>query len=216
MKLTEKQLIQMFQSIADIFAEQAEKLCELDAKLGDGDLGLTMKKGFAIVPQAIVESEETDLGKKIFKAGMKMASAVPSTMGTLMSSGIMSGGKKLIGKSEMGPVELAEYLEGFAEGIVKRGKCQRGDRTVLDSIGSAADTAKALLEENESATLPEVILMAYEGALKGLEGTKYLEPKYGKAAVHKDACIGVIDQGACAGTYMLVGMKNYILKEAEK
>ena len=34
-----------FQGAADIFAEKKkEELCEMDANMGDGDLGLTMEK----------------------------------------------------------------------------------------------------------------------------------------------------------------------------
>ena len=40
-----------FQGAADIFAEKKEELCEMDANMGDGDLGLTMEKGFGALPQ---------------------------------------------------------------------------------------------------------------------------------------------------------------------
>ena len=34
-------------------------------------------------------------------------------------------------------------------------------------------------------------------------------PKFGKAAVHAAKAKGVVDQGALAGYYMLLGLKNY-------
>ena len=37
-----------------------------------------------------------------------------------------------------------------------------------------------------------------------------MEPKYGKAAVHKAAAVGQVDQGACAGLYMVQGCRDYI------
>lgn len=212
MKMNEKQIGEMFENIATIFAEHAEELCTMDAKLGDGDLGLTMKKGFAELPKAFAACEEKDLGKKIMKAAMKMASAVPSTMGTLMSSGVMTGGKKLVGKADMGATDLVEYLKGFAEGITKRGKCRIGDRTVLDSVGKAAESAAGFLAVKPDADLAEIITVAYDAAVSGAEATKKMEPKFGKAAIHKAACADVVDQGALAGTYMLEGMKTYILK----
>ena len=215
MNINEIQLYYMFESIAKTFSERADELCSMDAKLGDGDLGLTMKKGFAVVSSALAESDEHDLGKKIMKAGMKMASAVPSTMGTLMSSGIVAGGKKLIGKESIGASEMADYLQGFAEGIVKRGKCNPGDRTVLDSVGRAAESAAALVAGKPEATIVEVIFTAYEAALAGVEATKYMEPKFGKAAVHRADCSGLVDQGALAGVYMLDAMKSYILEWGE-
>lgn len=134
-RITCHELPAFFQGTADIFGEKKEELCEMDARMGDGDLGLTMQKGFGALPQLIRDNEaEGDIGKTLMKAGMKMAALVPSTMGTLMSSGIMEGGKAIGKKGEMGPGELADFLAGFAGGIAHRGKCQLGDRTILDAV----------------------------------------------------------------------------------
>ena len=96
--ITCEQLPALFQGVAAVFAEKKEELCEMDANMGDGDLGLTMDKGYGALPGLLQENMETgDAGKTLMKAGMKMSSVVPSTMGTLMSSGIMEGGKALKG-----------------------------------------------------------------------------------------------------------------------
>ena len=134
-KITFEQLPEWFEGVAAIFTEKKDELCDMDAKMGDGDLGLTMHKGYAALPDLIRENSETgDVGKTLMKSGMKMASVVPSTMGTLMSSGVMEGGMALKGKSELGPAELATYLTAFAAGVQKRGKCALGDRTILDAV----------------------------------------------------------------------------------
>ena len=125
-KIAINELSALFDSVAQIMSENSERLCEMDAHMGDGDLGLTMKKGFGALPGLIDGIDEPDLGKRLAKAGMKMSSVVPSTMGTLMSSGIMEGGKRLAGCADIGAAEFAKFLEGYAAGIQKRGKCQRG------------------------------------------------------------------------------------------
>lgn len=212
--ITIETLPQLFESVAQVMADNAEHLCEMDAKMGDGDLGLTMRKGFAALPDILRELDEPDLGRRLAKAGMKMSSVVPSTMGTLMSSGIMEGGKRLAGKEAVGPQELADFLEGYAAGIQKRGKCQRGDRTVLDSVGAAADAARAAAGQS-GATLADVARAALKGAEEGVEATRSMTPKYGKAAVFASQAIGVEDQGAVAGKLMVQGLAQGICgKEA--
>lgn len=208
--ITRENLAGLFQAVAEIMAENSELMCEMDAKMGDGDLGLTMKKGFAAAYAAITELPEPDMGKLIMKSGMKMSSAVPSTMGTLMASGMMQGGKAIAGKEQLGPGELAAFLEGYAAGIQNRGKCARGERTVLDAVGAAADGAKDALAQNESATLADVAAAALKGAEEGLEATRSMAPKYGKAAVHAAKAAGEIDQGAFAGCCLIRGIANYI------
>lgn len=198
----------LFQGVADIFAEKKDELCEMDAKMGDGDLGLTMKKGYGALPQLIRDNgEEGNIGKTLTKAGMKMAGLVPSTMGTLMSSGIMEGGKALAGKGGMGPEELSEFLAGFVRGIERRGKCRLGDCTILDAVDAGARKAQETCAAGGD--MDAVIRAAADGAKAGVEATRDMIPKYGKAAVFSAKARGVPDQGAVAGQYFLEGMARY-------
>ena len=188
-KITFAQLPELFEGVAQIFTEKKDELCDMDAQMGDGDLGLTMHKGYSALPDLIRENAEPDdIGKTLMKSGMKMASVVPSTMGTLMSSGVMEGGKALKGKSEIGPAELAAYLTAFA-----------------------AKKAAAAVEAG-AADLDAVINAAVEGATEGVEATKQMTPKFGKAAVFAAKAIGTPDQGAVAGRYMIMGLQSYICK----
>ena len=161
-RITCHELPDLFQGAADIFGEKKEELCEMDARMGDGDLGLTMQKGFGALPQLIRDNEaEGDIGKTLMKAGMKMAGLVPSTMGTLMSSGIMEGGKAIGKKGEMGPKELAEFLAGFARGIAHRGHCQTVARTILDDVAAGANKSAAACVEG--ADMEAIVRQALEG-----------------------------------------------------
>jgi dihydroxyacetone kinase-like protein len=45
-KYTTDNIAELFEGVAEIFAEKKEELCEMDANMGDGDLGLTMDKGY--------------------------------------------------------------------------------------------------------------------------------------------------------------------------
>lgn len=210
-RVTGKELPELFEAIAAKFEENADMLCEMDSKMGDGDLGLTMRKGFGGLPEIIRTMDEENFSKKLRKAGMEMTDLVPSTMGMLMGTGISFGGKSLGEKSELDGEGLTLFLEGFCAGIVKRGKCAEGDRTVLDCFAPAAKKARALLEEKKDASLKMVCEAALEGAKEGVEATKNMAPKFGKAAVHANIAQGVADQGAVAGLIMIEGMADYIL-----
>lgn len=214
-KITFEEVPELFASVGALFVEKKEELCEMDAKLGDGDLGLTMSKGYAALPDLMREEAAAaagDIGKMMMKAGMKMSSLVPSTMGFLMSTGVMEGGKALKGKTEIDGVVLADYLTGFAAGVQKRGKCEAGQRTIYDAIKPAADAAKELVTTDASASLQAVIEAALKAAEGGVEATKSMVPIFGKAAVHAAKCAGVPDQGAVAGYYKILGLYNYICK----
>jgi len=207
-------LPELFESVSSVMTEKADELCAMDAKMGDGDLGLTMRKGFGAMPEILRSIDEPDMGKKLMKAGMKMASVVPSTMGTLMASGIMTGGKGIVGSTLLDAVTYGKFLCGFAEGIEKRGKCARGDRTVLDAVAPAADAVAAAVEQNPGLMLDEAAAAAVSGAEQGVEATRSMEPKFGKAAVHKAAARDEVDQGAVAALYMLRGFAEFFKSRA--
>ena len=211
-KILFDQIPDLFASVGNLFIEKKEELCEMDARLGDGDLGLTMSKGYGSLPD-IMREEATgaagDIGKLLMKSGMKMSSLVPSTMGFLMSTGIMEGGKALKGKTEIDAPALAAYLTGFAAGVQKRGKCEQGQRTIYSILPAAQSADKAA---KAGASLQEVITQALDAARSGVEATKNMIPVFGKAAVHAAQCEGVEDQGAVAGYYKILGLHNYICK----
>lgn len=204
---------ELFASVGSLFVEKKDELCEMDARLGDGDLGLTMSKGYAALPdlmRAEADAAGGDIGKMVMKAGMKMSSLVPSTMGFLMSTGVMEGGKALKGKTELDGAALADYLVGFAAGVQKRGKCEAGQRTIYDAVLPAANAAKACVTADPAASLQTVIAAAVEAAKAGVDATCDMVPVFGKAAVHAAQCAGVPDQGATAGYYKMLGLSNYI------
>lgn len=207
-----KDLPALFQSVSRVFERKKNILSNLDAKMGDGDLGITMSRGYAIFPSLLQKNLQEDVGKTLIMAAVEMLSVVPSTMGTLMASGIMEGGKALRGKKEINAVGLYDYLKGFETGIQKRGKCKKGDRTILDSIACAVNKVTILLSMNSKACLADVIEEAVQGAKEGVEATKSMLPVFGKAAIFASTAIGLPDQGAVSGLYMLIGMQNYICK----
>ncbi len=203
-------LVALFEQISQTMNEGKEELSRLDSLMGDGDLGLTMTKGYAIIPGEIQNLEDQPMAKMIMTAGMKMSSAVPSTMGFLMSSGLMSAGKSLIDHERFGSEEYVLFLQGFSDGIIKRGKCELGDRTILDVIKPSALKASELLSENPEIALSELTAAVDESALEYLELTKQMVPKFGKAAIHKEKAKDHVDQGGLAGYYLIHGITEFI------
>lgn len=207
-KILTKELPDFFKGVSNIFEEKKDELCKMDADMGDGDLGLTMSKGFSALPKLIEENmDENNIGSTLMKAGMKMATVVPSTMGTLMSSGIIEVGKELKGKSGILRSDMADFFTAYARGVQNRGKCQVGERTLLDSIYPASIEARKAFERGED--IKKIIEAALIGAKEGVEKTKEMLPKYGKAAVFSAKAKGIPDQGAVAGMYMIEGLLRY-------
>ena len=197
----------IFGKLDKLMAESREFLIELDAKVGDGDLGLTMTKGFSAAFQTVSSLDEPDVGQLMAKAGMAIAQAAPSTMGTLIGSGFMKAGKAVKGKTELTLADFAEAMSQFVEGIMARGKAKPGEKTLIDSMYPAAQALQQAAANGVS--LKEGVKNAYDASYQGLEATKEMVPQHGKQVPHREKSRGLHDPGATVGMLIMKVFAEY-------
>ena len=182
---------------AGLMEQNKDYLIELDAAMGDGDLGLTMTAGFGKAREFVASAHETDVGRLLMKIGMTFAQAVPSTMGTLIASGFMKAAKAVMGNTALDVAGTATFAEGFVNGIMERGKGKPGDRTIIDSLYPAAQALRAAADAGKS--LVEGCADAQQAAEQGVEQTKQMMPQFGRAVYFGEKALGRPDQGAIVG-----------------
>jgi dihydroxyacetone kinase-like protein len=198
--------------IAGIMMDKKDELIRLDGAMGDGDLGLTMEKAFLAAMEEAEISEEKDAGKLLMKIGMTIARTAPSTMGTLIATGFMSGGKVVADASALGPMEVAAFFEAFVAGIMQRGKSKPGEKTIVDVLHPAAQAITDAVAAG--AGLPEAFRACRAAAAKGLAATKDMIAQHGRVAYYQEQSKGREDPGAVAGTYFLQGFCDYVAGRA--
>ena len=191
---------------SELMQENKQYLIDLDSALGDGDLGLTMTAGFAEGVNFVNSSQETDLGKLTMMMGMAISKKVPSTMGTLVASGFMGAGKTAKELSEINAEQFALYIEGFVNGVMNRGKASPGDRTLVDSLYPASEALKKSIATGND--ISKALEDAFNAAVDGVEKTKNMMPKFGRAVYYGDQVLGKEDQGAVVGRLIFEGFRN--------
>ncbi len=194
--------------IAAIMADRKDELIALDGAMGDGDLGLTMEKAFTAASEEAQKSEETDPGKLLMRIGMTIARTAPSTMGTLVASGFMAGGKAVSGTTLLGPAEMAAFFDSFVSGIMQRGKAKPGDKTILDVLHPASQAIKEAIGAGDD--LRGAFTKCRAAAAAGREHAKDMIAQHGRLAYYQEKSKGRDDPGAVAGTYLLQGFCDHI------
>ena len=207
-KLSSADAKEIFAKIKNIMNKNEDYLFKLDSDMGDGDLGLTMSKGFSKVYDVVSELNEESIGKIFIKAGMTLVTAVPSTMGTLMATGFIRAGKSVKNKTEVDLSDFALMLESFVNGIIERGKAKLGERTIIYSLYPASKALKSAFESKKS--LKESFKDAYKGSKEGVEATRKMTPKHGKAIYHTERSAGKEDPGAAAGMLLIKAFNDYL------
>jgi dihydroxyacetone kinase-like protein len=194
--------------IAAIMAEKKDELITLDGAMGDGDLGLTMEKGFAAGRDEAMTAAEPDLGRLLMKIGMAIARAAPSTMGTLVATGFMSGGKAVTGAAALGAGEMAAFFAAFTAGVMQRGKSKPGEKTIVDVLVPASEALTAAA--SGGADLPAAFRGLRAAAAAGREQAKAMIAQHGRLAYYQEKSKGQEDPGAVACTYILQGFCDLI------
>lgn len=210
-KLTAHDIQTIFAMLDRAMAENREYLIQIDAQLGDGDLGITMSKGFSAANKAIEKSTQSDLGQLLISASMAMAQSAPSTMGTLMATGFLKAGKSFSGKTETNLEGFSRAMNDFVEGIMMRGKAKPGEKTIIDSLLPAV---KALSDASlQNLSMKQAFTLAYDAAIEGLEQTKDMIPQHGKQVAHRAKSKGLQDPGATVGMYLFKAFSEHVNAE---
>lgn len=201
-------LIDLFKSWKELFAEQREFLIALDGKVGDSDLGITMSKAFAAAAEALeAEGAEAGISKLLRTAGATMARTAPSTMGTLTATGFLRASKAVEGKDALGTAELAAFWRAYRDGVAERGKAKVGDKTLLDVLDPIAVTLEAQAASN--AALSDALGAAAQAAEQALEATKSMLAQHGKAAAFQHKTVGLQDAGATVGYFLIRRLADF-------
>ena len=197
----------IFSVTRDNVVSSREMLTELDSALGDGDLGVTMCRGFEEVQKALEDFEDNDVGKILVKVGMVMAQTSPSTMGTLIATGFMKAGKAVTGKTEITLADFHAMMEAFIEGIMARGNAKPGDKTIIDALYPAVE--ELLKVVNEEKSLKNGLSAAYAATVMSAENTKGMIAKHGRPSYYGEKSIGKKDPGAAVGVLIMKAFAEY-------
>ncbi|MDD4370661.1 MAG: dihydroxyacetone kinase subunit L [Anaerostipes sp.] len=199
-------LITLLKEISHVMTENRDKLIEMDSIVGDGDLGLTMSDGFKAAYEAVKDGTITDAGKLLFAAGKAMANKVPSTMGSLMATGLKQGGKNLKGKESIELSDIAFIFESYEAGVSKLGGAKVGDKTFIDGLHPAVESLKLSVEEGKD--FETMAKNAYEASMQGFKNTTTMLAVHGRAATRGEASRSLEDPGAYVAVLLMEALKR--------
>ncbi|MEM1484426.1 DAK2 domain-containing protein [Oscillospiraceae bacterium PP1C4] len=206
MILTVNEFKGLFAAWSKTMTENRDYLIDLDSIVGDGDLGLTMADGFAAASNYAQSCENTDLGNLFYFAGKTMATAVPSTMGTLMASGLMEVGKTLKTKTQLSANEAYLIFEAYENGVMLRGKAKVGEKTFLDGLDPAIKVLKAASADSDMAA---VWADAASAAAQGAQNTTTMLAVHGRAATRGEQSRSLLDPGAVVAKMLVETACSY-------
>jgi dihydroxyacetone kinase-like protein len=199
--ITNNDVIKWVQAYGQVIADKENYLTELDSIIGDADHGANMNRGFKAVLAKLPGVQDKDIGSILKTVGMTLLSTVGGAGGPLYSTLFIQAGNRLNGKMELTLSDWAEALEAAKDGIVKLGKAQVGDKTMVDALTPAVQTL--LDASKDGKTMAEALSMSADAAKKGMESTIPLVARKGRASYLGERSAGHQDPGATS-SYLLL------------
>ena len=171
------------------------QLDRLDASLGDGDHGENMSVGLGDAVRAIGgDVDGLDVGEVLRDLGQLLVASVGGAGGSLYGTAFMEAGIAVAGRTELDAPGLAEAFDAAAEGLARRGRCRRGDKTIYDALRPAADAVVAAARDAEA--LDTALRRAAAAARTGMRATRPLIARRGLALRLGERSRGHQDPGA--------------------
>ena len=187
----------LLQDVAATVRANADELTALDRAIGDGDHGANLRRGFDAVAELAPELDTMPWGAALQKAGMTLVMKVGGASGPLYGSLLMGIGKSLAGGPQSGAPDLpgiADALEAGVDMVRKRGKSDVGEKTMLDVLVPVCEALREGL--SQSLPVPRLLDDLSAAADRGLEATRALQARKGRASYLGERSVGHLDPGA--------------------
>lgn len=185
------------EAIFKAILSEKDFLNELDEKISDGDHGSNMAIGVQAAEEALNELDDgEDLSKVLQVIGEAFTANVGGTAGPLYGAAFSEAATVIDEDSELDAATLEKIFGAVVEAIQIRGNAELGEKTMLDVLIPIRDSFRA--ENCAGKSLEEILTQARDAARNGLEFTKTIAAKKGRAASLGKKSIGFEDPGAAS------------------
>ena len=202
------EVLGIFKPIAAEVMPQADVLRDLDAKIGDGDLGITITRGMSAVIEGLDDLKGTPVSNQLARSGMTFNRAAASTFGILFASAMMRGGAVVKDREDVGSADVVPIARAALQGLMDRGKAKLGDKTMLDALAPAIEAFDKAQQAGKS--LADATDAAVAACELATESTIEMQSKVSRAGWLGERSIGVQDPGATAVLFMLRAAQSWV------
>ena len=201
--------------MADIIIENEVPFCDAD-KMGDGDFGMSIAKGFRQLKKEWATRDKADIGTFLGSCSEIIMEYCGGASGPIWGSAFRCAGKAVAGKDVITLADLADIFQAANKGVYETGKksfgrgAVVGDKTLVDALKPCADALEKAAKDGKK--LREGLALGAEAAVKGAESTKTVVAKLGRAGTVGEKSIGYPDAGAYGLGVIFTELSKFIAK----
>lgn len=200
--ITKDELAARLRHACEEVAAAEEELTQIDAKFGDADHGLTMRKIATAIDGAVVASDpDAGIQEMLDDAAMAVMTLNGGSAVPLWNTWLDALQEKAPAAGEADVAQLKEMFAYALTELSDMSGAQVGDKTMMDALIPASDAIAAC--EGDEAALFEAAARAAEA---GAENSRNFASKFGRAKSYGDKTIGTPDAGAVSMARFFKGL----------
>jgi phosphoenolpyruvate---glycerone phosphotransferase subunit DhaL len=196
MAINRESTMRWMSAFASEMAEHRQELVRLDTAIGDGDHGTNMNRGMQKALEKLEASEQADPGAILKTVAMTLISSVGGAAGPLYGTLFLQLGNALAGQEEVDLAGFATAWRAGLDGVVKRGKAEVGDKTMVDALTPAVEALEG------ASGLSDGLSAALSAAEQGMKATIPLVARKGRASYLGERSADHQDPGATSTYYL--------------
>jgi dihydroxyacetone kinase-like protein len=178
-----------------------DELTKLDQAIGDGDHGANLSRGMTAAVDVLAGDTPADVLKLV---GRTLISKVGGASGPLYGTAFRETAKALGDGAEVDDATFAAALRAGLDGVVRLGKAEEGDKTMVDAWLPARAALDAALGSGSS--LADAAAEAAKAAAAGAEATIPMQARKGRASYLGPRSVGHQDPGATSSTMLFAAL----------
>lgn len=173
--------------------DKKDFLSEVDGKIGDGDHGINMNKGFTMTFYK-VNGKDYDMTTAFSVLGDTLLEDIGGSMGPLYGAFFDGLSEASEGCDVIDKKVFQEMIHSALEAIEDIGNAKKGDKTLLDTLIPAVEAYDASLDAGKDFSTALSDLKT--AAENGWKSTEDMVAKIGRASRLGERSRGVLDAGA--------------------
>ncbi|QKY69905.1 dihydroxyacetone kinase subunit DhaL [Lentibacillus sp. CBA3610] len=205
MELNAQDVVAWIEISNEYIQANKEYLTTLDQKIGDGDHGINMARGFQEAAAKIAEQNYTSGSDVLKDTAMTLMSKIGGASGPLFGTAFLKLSTAVKGHDPLDHETFTNGLEEAVNGIKQRGKATEGEKTLVDVWSQMVDHFKQEADFNADKIAEE--------AKAAMERTTDMTATKGRAAYFKERSVGHVDPGSASSYYIFQALADVIKKE---
>ncbi|WP_026545549.1 dihydroxyacetone kinase subunit DhaL [Arthrobacter sp. 35/47] len=183
-------------TLARTAVDREKEFGDLDAVVGDGDLGYSLARGFEKVLADWETFKRDDVATFLQQVAVAISSRIGGTSGPLWGTAFLRASMTAKNHETVDGTAAVAMLRAATDGIKARGNADLGDKTLLDALIPATDELERQIQSGAGAG--EAREAFAKTARECADATSTLEAKRGRASYSGERSIGSPDAGAVA------------------